>query len=125
MQTTSKLPQFDRQNYLNLETFRRTGEGVKTPVWFVEDGGAIYVSTRMDSGKVKRARRNPRVRVVPCDMRGAPKGEWLQAHADLVNDPAVDTRVNALLNRKYSLLKWIFERMGSKNPAMITIKITV
>ena len=122
---TEKLTRFTRQNYLNLETFRKTGQGVKTPVWFVEDGGFIYVSTMMDSGKVKRARRNPEVRVVPCDMRGTPKGEWLQARADLVKDPALDSRVNALLNRKYGLLKWIFEKMRSKKPAMITIKITV
>jgi hypothetical protein len=27
-----------RQQYLNIETFRKNGQGVKTPVWFVEDG---------------------------------------------------------------------------------------
>ncbi len=32
---------FDHQQYLNLETFRKNGAGVKTPVWFVEDGGTI------------------------------------------------------------------------------------
>jgi PPOX class probable F420-dependent enzyme len=62
------LKQFTKQSYLNLETFRKNGEGVRTPVWFWEDGGVLYVRTEDGSGKVKRARRNPQVRVTPCKM---------------------------------------------------------
>jgi hypothetical protein len=39
--------QFAGAKYLNLETFRRTGIGVRTPVWFAQDvlhsGPAITV----------------------------------------------------------------------------------
>ncbi len=45
---------FDHQSYLNLETFRKNGSGVKTPVWFVEDGGLLFVRTDASSGKVDR-----------------------------------------------------------------------
>lgn len=26
---------FERRHYLNIETFRKNGQGVKTPLWFV------------------------------------------------------------------------------------------
>ena len=37
--------QLKQQQYLNLETFRKSGVGVKTPVWFVQDGDTLYVRT--------------------------------------------------------------------------------
>ena len=39
----SGLDQFANQNYLSLETFKKNGDGVKTPVWFVLDRGVFYV----------------------------------------------------------------------------------
>ncbi len=39
--------QFDGQNYISLETFRKSGLGVKTPVWFVlHDGPVIRILGR-------------------------------------------------------------------------------
>ena len=60
----------ERAKYLSLETFRKSGQGVPTPVWFVQDGPALYISTEGSSGKVKRIRNNARVRIAPCDMWG-------------------------------------------------------
>jgi PPOX class probable F420-dependent enzyme len=48
--------QLTQQQYINLETFRKNGVGVKTSVWFVQDGDTIYVRTVANSGKVKRIR---------------------------------------------------------------------
>ncbi len=69
---------FAGQKYLNLETFKKNGTGVKTPVWFAADpsasldsnGAKLYVYTIGVSGKVKRIRNNPHVKIAPCDMRG-------------------------------------------------------
>lgn len=33
------IEQFNSHQYLNLETFRKDGWGVKTPVWFVREDG--------------------------------------------------------------------------------------
>jgi hypothetical protein len=103
------LEQFHRQSYLNLETFRKTGEGVQTPVWFVENGGLLYVETFARAGKVKRIRRNPRVRVVPCTASGSPRGTWVEGEARLVSDAAESEQTIRRLNRKYGLIKVIFE----------------
>jgi hypothetical protein len=46
------VKQFEQQNYLNLETFKRSGQGVKTPVWFIQEGCTLYIRTGAESGKV-------------------------------------------------------------------------
>ncbi len=101
-----KLAQFANQKYLNLESYRRNGQAARTPLWFVEENGALYFYTPAHSYKVKRIRNNPRVRVAPCDARGALKGEWVDATARRVyGDEA--RRADELLNRKYGLAKRI------------------
>ena len=69
------------QQYINLETFRKNGQAVATPVWFTIDRDKIFVVTRSNTGKVKRLRNTKNVRVMPCGMRGEPKGEWAEAEA--------------------------------------------
>ena len=118
-----KLAEFGGQKYISLETFKKNGEGVKTPVWFVLHANAFYVYTEADSWKVKRVRNNPRVRVAVCSMRGDIKGPWLDAKASLVDG---DERLAAdkLLDRKY-FLKKIFNfltRINRHKRAMIKIE---
>jgi PPOX class probable F420-dependent enzyme len=99
-----KLAQFTNQKYLNLESYRKNGQGVRTPLWFVEDGGTLYFYTVAHSYKVKRIAANPRVRVAPCDARGKVKGEWVDATARRL-DAAEARYADDLLNRKYGLFK--------------------
>lgn len=107
----SKIEQFNKQSYLNLETFRKSGVGVRTPVWFVEDGGVLWVVTGEASGKVKRIRNNASVKIVPSGMRGEPKGEWVDARASLATQEAAE-QVERLMKRKYGLQKALFELFG-------------
>lgn len=101
---SDKFAQFHNQKYLNLESYRRNGQAVRTPLWFVEDDGMLYFYTVAHSYKVKRIGANPRVRVASCDARGRVKGEWVEATARRLND-AESRRANELLNRKYGLAK--------------------
>ena len=55
---------------MSLISFRKNGTAVPTPVWFSEKDDKLYVMTRSDSGKYKRIRNNPQVRIAPCTMRG-------------------------------------------------------
>lgn len=104
--SNDKLAQFANQKYLNLESYRRNGQGVRTALWFVEDNGALCFYTVAHSYKVKRIHNNPHVRVVPCDMRGNVKGDWVDATARRL-DGAEARRANELLNRKYGWAKRI------------------
>jgi uncharacterized protein len=94
--------------YLNLETFRKSGVGVKTPVWFVVEGSSIFIRTAASSGKVKRLRRNPCVNIAPCRANGSLLGEWVQAEAREVTDQKVRRRVEKLLDKKYGLATKLF-----------------
>jgi len=74
------------ERYLNLETFKRDGSGVKTPVWFAHVDDRLVIFTESKSYKVKRLRRNTKVRVAACGARGAIKGPWFEGTGTLVND---------------------------------------
>ena len=99
---------FAEQKYLNLETFKKSGEGVKTPVWFAAEPSAkldsseakLYLYTIGVSGKVKRIRNNPRVRIAPCDVKGRVLGDWVEARADIVTGDEAEHGMK-LLNKKY------------------------
>lgn len=121
-----KLQAFEKQTYLNLKTFRKTGAGVPTPVWFTENHGVLYVRTIDGSGKVKRIRNNGVVQVAPCDARGGLLSEWLEGHARLVTDPSTIAEVDRLLDKKYGLQRKMFNllgRMQNHKGATIAIEI--
>ena len=102
------LQPFHQQQYLNLETFRKSGVGVQTPVWFVQEGETLFVLTGANSGKVKRIRNNAQVNIAPCRGDGALLGEWIPALAREIRDDQIDSKVNHLLDKKYGLVKKMF-----------------
>ncbi len=95
------LASLDREAYLNLATFRRSGAAVETPVWFAAHAGRLYVFTEAAAGKVKRLRANASIRVAACNARGRPKGAWLPGLARRVDDPATVAAAYRALRRKY------------------------
>ena|SRR5215208_1407628 len=104
--SSDKLAQFANQKYLSLETYKKDGTGVPTPLWFAQEGKVFYVYTLADAWKVKRIRNNPRARIAPCDFRGNIKGEWVDAEARIL-DQAESEKAHRLLNKKYGWQKMI------------------
>jgi hypothetical protein len=88
------------QKYISLTTFRKSGVGVPTPVWFGEQDDKLYVMTRHDLGKAKRIRNNPQVRVAPCTMSGKVTGPEFAAIARIL-PPEEHARARQTINRKY------------------------
>jgi PPOX class probable F420-dependent enzyme len=72
------------QKYIVLTTFRKTGAPVPTPVWFGEQAGKLYVMTRSDSGKYKRIRNNPQIRIASSTIRGKVTGPDFTATARIL-----------------------------------------
>jgi PPOX class probable F420-dependent enzyme len=112
--------QFAGHKYLNLETFKKSGEGVKTPVWFAAEPSAsldsndakLYVYTIGASGKVKRIRNNPRVRIAPCNARGGLLGDWVDGRAEVVTGVEAEHGMQ-LLNKKYMPWKQLLDFFAS------------
>ncbi len=122
MTTERSFAQFAGKKYLNLETYRKNGAAVRTPVWFavsppLQDGDApkLYIYTIGDTGKVKRIRNNPRVKIAPCDTRGGIVGQWVEARAEIVagEEAALGMR---LLNRKYAPWKQLLDFFAKFRP---------
>lgn len=112
---------FKNQKYLNIETFRRNGTGVRTPVWFVQNGEVLYIRTGANSGKVKRIRNNARVNIAPCKMDGTLLGDWVSAVARKLDDESITNKVDHLLGKKYGLMKKLFSLVGGRNGLESTI----
>ena len=121
----SRLAQFADQQYLNLETYRKDGRAVRTPVWSAEDEGVLYLRTVKNAGKVKRIRHCAQVRVALCDMIGTVQGEWVDGAAQVLNADGA-RRVAELLDRKYGAAKAEFERRNNlQNIAWDAIAVRV
>jgi PPOX class probable F420-dependent enzyme len=100
-------PVIHGQKYICLITFRKTGVPVPTPVWFGNEGDKLYVMTRSDSGKYKRIRNQPRVRIAPCTIRGKIKGPEFSAQARIL--PERDwQRAKQIIEKKYWLARLPF-----------------
>jgi PPOX class probable F420-dependent enzyme len=99
----NKSSRFTDEKYICIETYRKTGDPVRTPVWFVEENGELLVRTDSDTGKMKRIRNNPHVRVAICNIRGNVKGEWVGGEARKV-DSETSKHVFSLLQKKYGMM---------------------
>ena len=95
------VPDLARERYVSLATFRRTGAEVRTPIWFALVDDRLWIVTGGDTGKVKRVRNNPRVRVAGSDVRGIVHGPWREGTARIVDDPGEIAHAHAMLRAKY------------------------
>ena len=98
--------------YIALETFRKSGEGVKTPVWVTAENNKLYVWTDANSWKVKRIHNNETVRLCASDSRGTPKSEWFEAKARVLVEPAAITAMQKRLAKKYGFQFKAFDLLG-------------
>ena len=88
--------------YISLTTYKKDGTPVATPVWVASHENHYYVITGGASGKVKRIRNTPKVKIAVCDVRGRITGPSTEATASLL-DTTGTKMVEQLMSRKYRL----------------------
>jgi PPOX class probable F420-dependent enzyme len=97
-----------------LVTYRRDGTPVPTPVWAAEAGGLLYVRSERASGKAKRLRRDPRVLVAPCTVRGKPLGAPFEAMARMLplqDEPHAERVLAGRYGLGRALFEWTMDRL--------------
>jgi PPOX class probable F420-dependent enzyme len=95
-------------------TFRRSGESVPTPVNFgLSDDGRLYFRSEPHVAKIERIRRDPHVRVCPCNLRGKPLGAVAEGRARVLPE-AENERADAVLAANWSIWMTPFERGGER-----------
>jgi hypothetical protein len=120
----------DQEKYVNLGTFKRSGEQINTPLWFMklpDSESSIYSITNHDMVKVKRVRNFPDVKVARCDFRGNIKGEWRDAVAHVVEDQELYERVFKAQRKKYGwqvAMVELIEKVSRKHKRRVVIKIS-
>ena len=125
----SDFSRFRKEEFLSLETYRKNGETIKSPMWFAQDNDALYLWTMADTSKVKRIRNNPHVNIAPCKRMGEVTGAWMTAHATIDDSPIMVAQVEAMLLKKIGLFFRIFRfidaiRDRQKNSHRICIKLS-
>jgi len=118
----NKLEQFLDQKYINLETYKKDGTPIRTPVWFVIDTDLIYVITRDSTGKVKRLRNNQNVRIVPCSFKGEAKNEWVKGEAEMITGEEADKAIK-LRKKKYGVFARLIGIFTSQKGNLVVYSI--
>ncbi|MCX7975547.1 MAG: PPOX class F420-dependent oxidoreductase [Bellilinea sp.] len=106
--------------FINLTTFRKNGQAVATPVWFVWHEDRLYVFTQEQSGKAKRIRANGRAMIAPSDVRGNPLGEFISARGRVLREEEKIKQVDRLFDKKYGIQRKLIGLMsrfrGGRSP---------
>lgn len=119
--SSDTLSHLEGHKYINVETYRKSGQAVRTPVWFVMFDGQIFVMTTESTGKVKRIKNNADVKIAPCGMRGELKGPWIPAKARFAGEPEAQKAIQ-MRNKKYGFRAKIVGMFIKKNrPVVIAI----
>jgi PPOX class probable F420-dependent enzyme len=96
--------------YCLIVSFKRDGSAVPTPVWFgLDEDGRLFFRTGANVAKVRRMRREPRVLVAPCTLRGKPLGPPIEGNAQIVA-PEREQHAEAAIRSNYGLGRRLYER---------------
>jgi uncharacterized protein len=97
------FPMLEGHKNVNLTTFRKSGEPVVTPVWYVVFDGKLYLRTGANSGKVKRIRNDPRVQLAPSTVRGKQVGPTSEGRAGVLGsgEEELSQKALKLLRHRY------------------------
>jgi PPOX class probable F420-dependent enzyme len=117
-----------RERYVSLATFRRNGAEVRTPIWFAVIDQRLWMMTGGDTGKVKRLRHDPRVRVAPSDVRGVVHGPWREGTARFAEDPREIADARAMLRAKYGwqvTLLDVFARLSGRIRRRVWLEVAL
>ena len=103
MATASRLVELARHKTISLETRKRDGSWVATPVSLATTGDRLFFKSYRQSGKAKRLRNFSEVRAAPCTVMGKVTGAALAGEARLLDETGSRT-ARALLRRRHPVL---------------------
>ena len=112
MSDSSSAQVLKSAKYVSLITFRKSGEPVRSPVWFAQFGenpNSYGVITETNAGKVKRIRANSEIEVQVCDINGGvePDAQKFSGVAHLVTG-AEAVAVRKAISKRYGLTYKLF-----------------
>lgn len=80
----------DEPRFAIIATYRREKAPQLTPVWYIFEGGKLYVSIFKDSAKYKNIKRDPRVSACIAGTYPDSRGVTLTGTAELLQEGSAD-----------------------------------
>ncbi|ETT23886.1 hypothetical protein RAJCM14343_0741 [Rhodococcus aetherivorans] len=108
-----ELEPFVAEKVVLLQTRKRDGSWVDTPVNIAVRGGRAYFRTPGRASKNKRLKNFPEVRISPCTWRGRVTGSAVEATARLLSG-AESVAAARAIDRKYPVLQRYLVRAAHK-----------
>jgi len=108
--TTGALTELGKSHDMLLQTRKRDGSWVATPVNLLVEGDHVFFRTWSTSGKARRLRNFDEVQVAPSTRGGRPTGPTLRGRATRLSGEAADHAAQ-LINRRYPLLQGVAVRL--------------
>ena len=106
------------RSYCLVVSYKRSGDGVPTPVWFGVDGeDRLYFRSYAVSAKVKRIRNDPRVRIAPCTARGKPLGPAAEGTARVLGADE-EPHAEATIQSSYGLFRRAYRAVAGGTAAL-------
>lgn len=98
--TVADFAALSDQQFILLQTYRRSGVAVATTVWFADADGRLFFQTGPEAGKVKRLRANDQLILAPSTRTGEPLGPAMSARARILSGTEAE-QAEAALHAKY------------------------
>jgi PPOX class probable F420-dependent enzyme len=121
----ASLAPFVRPKAALLTTYRRDGTPVNTAVNIAVEGDRAFVRSWETSGKMKRIRNNPEVKIAPSTMSAKPIGPAIRARARVLSGTESE-HASRLIARKHPILQGImvpiFHRLRGLTTAHVELK---
>ncbi|MCV0409563.1 PPOX class F420-dependent oxidoreductase [Nitrosopumilus sp.] len=118
------LEKIKSKKYIALETYRKNGKPVKTPVWFVINDDFVYVVTRSHTGKVKRLQNNPKVKFALCTIKGKVTGEWISGTVKMLDKNQTKNTIE-MRDKKYGFMAKIAKFLSKNKGELCAFSIKI
>jgi len=118
-----QLLDFADVQYINLETFKKDGTKVTTPVWVAQLNNTLVVTTGKNAGKVKRIRNNGKAIIYTTNQSGSKKlSEELVVQGSILTDEDLKTEAVNILKKKYGMMAKMMLKGPNENRAIIVLE---
>ena len=118
-----QLLDFANVQYINLETFKKDGSKVTTPVWVAQQNNSLIVTTGNNAGKVKRIRNNGKAIIYTTNQSGSKKlSEELEVKGSILSDEDLKTEAVTILKKKYGMMAKMMLKGPNENRAIIVLE---
>lgn len=118
------LDDIKSEKYISVETYKKDGTSVKTPVWFTIKDNLVYVVTRDQTGKIKRLKNNHNVKIATCNIKGKISGKLISGTAEILGEHETKEAVKRR-DKKYGFFSKVARFLTKNKGELLAFSIKI